>query len=123
MLKQDRPSYIEIDYEVIGSAPHPPTADEPIEAVSDRQPIMEKPSKATIRNVLQSSSQFINLGNGKFGFLPYLCNGSFPRLPPEPSPYVGVDDENEAVDYAMTIAAAWIGTPGAIARFAARQTS
>jgi hypothetical protein len=74
-------SNTDLVYAVVRAADHPMTSDEVLERVNQRQPVTTKNPKTTIRHVLSSSTQLINVGGGRYGYLPNLIKGSLIRLP------------------------------------------
>ncbi len=81
MAEKGQPSYTELVYEALRSAEHPLAFQEILNEVNRRRPSTTRDPKATIRNALSQGWQLISLGDGRFGYLPYLVNGSLLRLP------------------------------------------
>jgi tetratricopeptide (TPR) repeat protein len=74
-------SNVDLVYEVVRSADRPLTFQEIFDRVDQRRPVTTRNPKATIRSAVSSAKQVINLGNGRYGYVPHLIQGSLVRLP------------------------------------------
>jgi len=81
VAQRDEPSYADLVYEVLQTAGQPLTFAEIFENVSRRRPITTNNPKATIRTVLGQGKQLISLGDGWYGYLPHLVQGSLLQQP------------------------------------------
>lgn len=77
----DGPSVAELVHEVLRSADQPLTLPEVVIRVSNLVPIRTVNPLATVRGALSQGAQLVNVGDGRFGYLPRLINGSLLRLP------------------------------------------
>jgi hypothetical protein len=75
------PSTAEIVHEVLQSAEHPLTFEEIFHRVNARHPVTTRDPRATVRGALTQGRQLVNLGAGRYGYLPHLIDGSLLRLP------------------------------------------
>ena len=80
MGQQAAPSYTDLVYEVLRSACRPLSFPEIFEAVNRRRAVSTRDPKATVRNALSQGSQLVSLGDGRYGYLPLLVQGSLIRL-------------------------------------------
>ncbi|MHB8674778.1 MAG: hypothetical protein ACYDAK_14010 [Candidatus Limnocylindrales bacterium] len=102
MAKASEPSYTDLVYEVLSSAEHPLTFQEIFDAVSERRSITTKNPKGTIRSALSQGVQLVNVGDGRYGYLPRLVQGSLLRVPltekkPANHPLVFPDEVRQAL--------------------------
>lgn len=102
MAKADVASYTDIVYDVLQSAESPLTFAEIFDAVGKRRPITTRNPKGTIRNALSQARLLVNLGDGRYGYLPHLLRGSVLRLPltekkPANHPLVWTDEVRGAL--------------------------
>ena len=81
MAETREPSYADLVHDVLRSAGRPLTFQEISERVNRRRPVTTRSPKATIRNALTQARQLISLGDGRYGYLPHLLQGSLLRLP------------------------------------------
>jgi tetratricopeptide (TPR) repeat protein len=81
MAGKDEPSNTDLVYEVLASAEQPLTFQEIFDAVNRRRPITTRNPKGTVRNALSQGRQLLSLGDGRYGYLPNLLQGSLFRLP------------------------------------------
>ncbi|MHB8993598.1 MAG: hypothetical protein ACYC66_18405 [Chloroflexota bacterium] len=81
MVRQDEPSYTDLVYEVLRSAGRPLTFQEIFDEVNRLRPVTSRNPKSTIRNALTQGRQLISLGDGRYGYLPHLLEGSLIRQP------------------------------------------
>ena len=81
MADKREPSNTDLVYQVFVDARRPLTFQELFDEVNRRRPVTTKNPKATIRGALTQSRLLLNLGDGRFGYLPYLLTGSLLRLP------------------------------------------
>ncbi len=75
------PSNTDLVHEVLRSAERPLTLDEITERVNERRPVTTANPPATIRSALSQGPQLVSLGDGRYGYLPRLIEGSLLRLP------------------------------------------
>lgn len=80
MADQREPSYAYLVHEVVRSAGRPLTFQEISDQVNRCRPVTTRNPKATIRSALGQVKQAISLGDGHYGYLPDLLQGSLPRL-------------------------------------------
>jgi tetratricopeptide (TPR) repeat protein len=66
--------------DVLRTADRPLTFQEIFDRVTACRPITTRNPKGTVRSALQSISQLINAGGGRYGYLPHLLQGSLVRL-------------------------------------------
>jgi hypothetical protein len=102
MTERREPSYADLVYDVVRSAEQPLTFQEIFDRVSMRRPIATKNPKGTIRGTLTGGRQLVNLGDGRYGYLPHLVNGSLLRLPltekkPAKHPLIFTDELRQAL--------------------------
>jgi tetratricopeptide (TPR) repeat protein len=100
--KSGEPSYTDLTYEVLRSAQQPLTFQEIFDAVNQRRPVTTRNPKGAIRNAFTQGRQLISLGNGRYGYLPYLVQGSLLRVPltekkPANQPLVFPDEVRHAL--------------------------
>lgn len=81
MAEQGGPSYTELVYDVLRSAGRPLPFQEIFDAVNRRRPVTTRNPKGTIRNALSQGRQLVNVGEGRYGYLPHLVSGSLLRVP------------------------------------------
>lgn len=81
MSKKGAPNYTQLVHEVVRSSDQPLGFEEIVDRVNDRQPITTKNPKNTIRNALNQLRLVMSVGDGCYGYFPYLINGSVFRLP------------------------------------------
>ena len=81
MAENEQPSYTDLVYEVLKTTGRPLTVQEILEEVHRRRPITSRDPKGTVRYVLTQGRQLVSLGANRYGYLPYLVNGSLLRLP------------------------------------------
>lgn len=102
MPRYPEPSYTEIVYDVLRGAHEPMTFQQIFDEVDRRRSITTRNPKSTVRNALAQGRQLISLGNGSYGYLPTLANGSLFRIPlteagPEIQRLVFPDDARDAL--------------------------
>lgn len=81
MADKRAPSYTDLVYEAFKETRRPLTFAEVFDWVNQRRVITTRDPKATIRSALTQSPQLVNLDDGRYGYLPYLLQGSLLRLP------------------------------------------
>ncbi|HET7037927.1 MAG TPA: hypothetical protein VFI42_19795 [Thermomicrobiaceae bacterium] len=81
MTRHRGQNYTQLVYDLLQDAGTPLTFQEIFDEASRRQPITSKNPKGTIRSVLNANRQLVNTGDRRYGYLPYLVNGSLLRLP------------------------------------------
>jgi tetratricopeptide (TPR) repeat protein len=81
MTARRDPSYADLVYDALRSAGRPLTFQEIFDLVNQRRPVTTKNPKGTIRNALTAGRQLVSLGDGRYGYLPHLVQGSLLRLP------------------------------------------
>jgi len=102
MTARRDPSYADLVYDLLRSAEQPLTFQEIFDAVNRRRPVTTKNPKGTIRGTLTAGRQLVNLGDGRYGYLPHLVRGSLLRLPltekkPAGSPLIFPDEVRQAL--------------------------
>ncbi len=102
MAKIAEPSYADLVYEVLKESREPLTFQQIFDEVNRRRPVTTKNPKGTIRGALGQGSQLISLGDGRYGYLPHLVQGSLLRQPlvekkPANHPLVYPDEVREAL--------------------------
>lgn len=102
MASKRQPSYTDLVYEVL-QAGQPLTVPQILERVSQRRPVTTRDPKRTIYSVLSQAKQLVSLGDGRYGYLPRLIEGSLLRLPlrqkkPANHPLVFPDEIRYALD-------------------------
>jgi len=80
MTEAQLPSYTELVYEVLQAAERPLAFQEVFEAVERQRPITTRVPKATIRNALGQDRQLVNVGEGRYWYLPNCIRGSLLRM-------------------------------------------
>ena len=80
MPKTDQPSYTALAHQVVQAAPEPLPFDEIMRRVQQLRPIDTKNPKSTMRNAISQSRLIVNTGDGRFGWMLRLINGSIMRL-------------------------------------------
>jgi hypothetical protein len=101
-LAASAPSTAEIVHEVLRSAEQPLTFEDICARVSARRPVTTVNPRATIRGALSHGPQLVSLGDGHYGYLPKLIEGSVLRLPltenkPAYHPLIYPDDVRHAL--------------------------
>jgi hypothetical protein len=81
MTDRRDPSYADLVYEVLRSTGRPLTFQEIFDRVNERRPITTRNPKGTIRGTLTGGRQLVNLGDGRYGYLPQVIKGSLLQLP------------------------------------------
>ncbi|MBI3977703.1 MAG: hypothetical protein HY331_05910 [Chloroflexi bacterium] len=81
MVSGNEPSYADLVYEVMQAAGRPLTFREIFDEVNRRRPVTTRNPKGTIRGALGQGRQLISLGDGRYGYLPDLVQGSLLRIP------------------------------------------
>ncbi|HZO26676.1 MAG TPA: hypothetical protein VFH48_11885 [Chloroflexota bacterium] len=74
-------SNADLVYDVVKSAGQPLTFNEIFDRVNQRRPITTRNPKATIRGTVTGARMLVNLGDGRYGYLPQVRVGSLLRLP------------------------------------------
>ncbi|MDO8689964.1 MAG: hypothetical protein Q7R39_08135 [Dehalococcoidia bacterium] len=102
MPRWEQPSNVDLVYEVLMSAERALTFEEIFDAVNRRRPVTTQSPKTTIRSVLSNGKQLVNTGDGRFGYLPRLVEGSVVRIPlrekePVNHPLVYTDEVRQAM--------------------------
>lgn len=80
MTEAQLPSYTELAYVVLQAAERPLKFQELFEAVERQRPITTRDPKATIRNTLGQGRQLVNVGEGRYWYLPNCIRGSLLRM-------------------------------------------
>jgi hypothetical protein len=80
MAQTEQPSYTELVHQVLQAAEQPLTFQEIFDAVGQRRPITTRNPKGTIRGALGQGPQLVNVGDGRYWYLPYCLRGSLLRL-------------------------------------------
>src|SRR5436190_5568811 len=75
------PSNADLVYEVLRSAERPLTLHEISERVNARRLVTTAKPLETIRGALSQGQQLVSLGDGRYGYLPHVIEGSLLRLP------------------------------------------
>jgi hypothetical protein len=101
-LAAGEPSTAEIVHEVLRSAEQPLTFEDICARVNARRPVTTVNPRATIRAALSQGPQLVSLGDGHYGYLPKLIEGSVLRLPltenkPAYRPLIYPDDVRHAL--------------------------
>ncbi|MBI2940902.1 MAG: hypothetical protein HYY04_10735 [Chloroflexi bacterium] len=81
MAQKGEPSYADLVYEAFRSAGRPLTFQEIFDEVNRRRRVTTRDPRATIRHALTQGRQLLSLGDGRYGYLPHLVQGSLLRLP------------------------------------------
>jgi tetratricopeptide (TPR) repeat protein len=102
MPRWDKPSNVDLVYEVLMSARQPLTFQEVFDEVNRRRPVTTRHPKATIRNALAQGRQLVSIGEGRYGYLPHMLVGSLLRLPlqeenPANHPLIYLDEVRHAL--------------------------
>src|SRR5712692_8675286 len=102
MADKGEPSYADLVHEVLRAAEQPLTFQELFDQVNQRRPVTTKNPKATIRHALTEARQLVSLGDGRYGYLPHLLQGSLLRLPltarkPANQPLIYPDEVRDAL--------------------------
>jgi len=74
-------SVASVVHDVLRSAREPLTVREILERVKQHGPVRTADPLATVRGALSVAPQLVNVGDGRFGYLPWLINGSVLRMP------------------------------------------
>ena len=80
MPKTNQPSYTVLVHQVVQAAPEPLPFAEIMQRVQRLRPIDTKNPTGTIRGAIGQSRLIVNTGDGRYGWLPRLINGSLMRL-------------------------------------------
>jgi hypothetical protein len=80
MPKGIKPNYTELTYQVVRESPDPLPFDEILRRVQAITPIKTKNPKSTIRNAVSQSRLIVATGDGRYGWMPRVLNGSRIRL-------------------------------------------
>jgi hypothetical protein len=96
------PSNADLVHEVLRSAERPLTLREISERVNARRLVTTAKPLETIRGALSQGPQLVNLGDGRYGYLPHLIEGSLLRLPltekkPANHPLIFPDEVRQAL--------------------------
>jgi Plasmid pRiA4b ORF-3-like protein len=75
------PSNADLVHEVLRSAERPLTLDEISARVNERRLVTTANPLGTIRSAVSQGPQLVGLGDGRYGYLPHLIEGSLLRLP------------------------------------------
>src|ERR1700680_946226 len=75
------PSNADLVHEVLRSAERPLTFEEIFARVNERRLVTTGNPRGTIRSALSQGPQLVSLGDGRYGYLPHLIEGSLLRLP------------------------------------------
>ena len=75
------PSNADLVHEVLRSAERPLTFEEIFARVNERRLVTTGNPRVTIRSALSQGPQLVSLGDGRYGYLPQLIEGSLLRLP------------------------------------------
>ena len=78
-MAERKPSYTQLTHDVVHGSPEPLTLDEIIEQVNALRPIMTKNPRGTIRGAINNSRMIVNTGDGRYGWMPRVINGSIIR--------------------------------------------
>ena len=85
MPKTNLPSYTVLAHQVVQAASEPLPFDEIMRRVQQLRPIDTKNPKGTLRNAISQSRLIVNTGDGRYGWMLRLINGSSMRLTLTPS--------------------------------------
>jgi hypothetical protein len=80
MPRTDQPSYTALAHQVIQSASEPLPFAELVRRVQQLRPIETKNPAGTIRNAIGQSRLIVNTGDGRYGWMLRVINGSIMRL-------------------------------------------
>src|SRR5262249_12067643 len=102
MADKREPSYADLVHEVLRAAEQPLTFQQIFDQVNQRRPVTTKNPKATIRGALTEGRQLVSLGDGRYGYLPHLLQGSLLRVPltekkPAYQPLIYSDEVRDAL--------------------------
>jgi tetratricopeptide (TPR) repeat protein len=102
MADKREPSYADLVHEVLRVAEQPLTFQQIFDQVNQRRPVTTKNPKATIRGALTEARQLVSLGDGGYGYLPHLLQGSLLRVPlaekkPANQPLIYPDEVRDAL--------------------------
>jgi hypothetical protein len=96
------PSNADLVHEVLRSAERPLTLHQISEQVNARRLVTTAKPLETIRGALSQGPQLVSLGDGRYGYLPHLIEGSLLRLPltqkkPANHPLIFSDEVRQAL--------------------------
>ena len=102
MIDRNQPSYAELVHQVMKSAGRSLSFEELFDQVNQRRQVATRDPKATVRNALSQDRQLLSLGDGRYGYLPYLLRGSLLRVPllekaPANHPLVFTEEARDAL--------------------------
>src|ERR1700693_147393 len=75
------PSNVDLVYEVLRSAERPLTFEKISARLNERRLVTTANPQATVRSALAQGAQLVSLGDGRYGYLPHLIDGSLLRVP------------------------------------------
>ena len=78
--KKDKPSYADLTHQVVRESPDPLPFNEILRRVHAIAPIQTKNPKSTIRGAISQSRLIVATGDGRYGWMPRVINGSVLRL-------------------------------------------
>ncbi|HLF27164.1 MAG TPA: plasmid pRiA4b ORF-3 family protein [Anaerolineae bacterium] len=80
MPQKDKPNYTELTHQVVQKSRQPLRFDEILGRVHALTPIKTKNPKSTIRNAVSQSRLIVATGDGRYGWMPRVINGSALRI-------------------------------------------
>jgi hypothetical protein len=78
-MAERKPSYTQLTHDVVHGLPEPLTLDEIIEQVNALRPITTKNPRSTIRGAIGDSRLIVSTGDGRYGWMQRVINGSIIR--------------------------------------------
>ena len=78
-MAERKPSYTQLTHDVVQGSLEPLTLDEIIEQVNALRPITTKNPRSTIRGAIGDSRMIVSTGDGRYGWMPRVINGSIIR--------------------------------------------